>query len=376
MKQHFLKIVLIVLVAGLCAPAAFAQSGTVKGACKDVDGKPIVGAVVLYTSLDNGRKYTLKTDSKGNYFSLGLELGKYLVTLTKDGQKLDQVNNFVVQPDENVLDFDLKKSQVQAAAQQGISPEQLQKMKEQQEKQAKDVNVVKALNEKLAAASEATAAKNYDGAISVLTEATQMDPSRDLLWVKLADAYSASADTQTDPAEKAKRWDQAIADYQKAIDQGQATGSKTPPQDLAAYYNNLGRVYANEGKTDGAVKAYNHAAELNPTGSGQYFYNLGAILTNANTTNDATLRKAAVDAFDKAIAVDPKKADAYYWKATNLIGAATLQGDKMVAPPGTAEAFNMYLQLQPTGSHSEEAKAMLASIGATVETNYGKTKKK
>jgi tetratricopeptide (TPR) repeat protein len=378
MKQHLVRMALILLVAGLCVPAAFAQTGSVKGACKDLDGKPIAGAAVLYTSLDNGRKYSLKTDNRGEYFSLGIQLGKYTVTLTKDGQKLDEANNFTVQSGDNTLDFDLKKSQVQSAQQQGISPEQLKKLQEQHEKQAKEVNVVKALNEKLAAAADATKAKDYATAISVLTEASQIDAARDLIWFKLADAYRASADTQTDAAEKAKRLDAAISDYQKAIDiaeKAQQSGSKTTAQDVAAYYNNMGEAYARASKTDGAVAAYNHAAQLNPAGAGQYYYNLGAILTNANTSNDATLRKAAVDAFDKAITADPKRADAYYWKGTNLIGGATLQGDKMVAPPGTAEAFNSYLELQPTGSHAEEAKAMLSSIGATIETTYGKKKK-
>src|SRR6202023_3825860 len=111
-----------------------------------------------------------------------------------------------------------------------------------------------------------------------------------------------------------------------------------------------------------------------PAGAGMYYFNLGAILTNANNKNDAEMRKAAAEAFDKAIAADPNRADAYYWKGTNLIGAATLQGDKMVAPPGTAEAFQKYLELQPTGPHAEEAKAMLQGLGATVETSYGKKK--
>jgi hypothetical protein len=98
-------------------------------------------------------------------------------------------------------------------------------------------------------------------------------------------------------------------------------------------------------------------------------------LTNANLKNDPAMRKAAVEAFDKAIAADPNRADAYYWKGTNLIGGATLQGDKMVAPPGTAEAFQKYLDLAPTGAHAEEAKSMLAAVGAKVETSYGSQKK-
>jgi hypothetical protein len=47
----------------------------------------------------------------------------------------------------------------------------------------------------------------------------------------------------------------------------------------------------------------------------------------------------------------------------------------MVAPPGTAEAFQKYLELQPTGNYADAAKQMLASIGGSVETSYGNKKK-
>jgi hypothetical protein len=58
----------------------------------------------------------------------------------------------------------------------------------------------------------------------------------------------------------------------------------------------------------------------------------------------------------------------------NLLGKATTKGNKMEVPPGTAEAFNRYLELQPAGQFAEPAKQMLASIGATVETSFGKGK--
>ncbi len=48
----------------------------------------------------------------------------------------------------------------------------------------------------------------------------------------------------------------------------------------------------------------------------------------------------------------------------------------MVAPEGTAEAFQKYLELQPTGKYADVAKQMLAMIGAPVETTYGKSKAK
>ena len=113
---------------------------------------------------------------------------------------------------------------------------------------------------------------------------------------------------------------------------------------------------------------YNKAAQLDPARAGQYNFNIGAVLTNAGKVDDAIV------AFDKVIAADPTKADAYYWKGVNMIGKATLKGDKMVAPEGTAEAFNKYLELAPTGNYAQPAKDMLASIGASVETGFNKKK--
>jgi tetratricopeptide (TPR) repeat protein len=376
MKRYFAFIAFVALVAGLWVPVAAAQStGTVRGVCKDMQGNPIVGAIVRYDNLDNGRKYTFKTNKKGEYFSLGVEPGKYVVTLTQDGKELDKVNNYPVQLQENVLDFDLKKVQAEVARQQGISPEQLKKMQEQQAKQSKENNTIKQLNEKLAAANEASKAGDYTTAIAQLTEATQIDPARDLLWFKLGDAYRSSSGKQADSTEKAKQLDTAISDYQKAIDlktksAGVGASGPAPDPNLAAYYNNLGEAYAKANKVDDAVKAYTQAAQANPPNAGQYYFNEGAVLTNVGKVDDA------ITAFDKCIAADPNKADAYYWKGVNMIGKATLKGDKMVAPDGTAEAFNKYLELQPTGQYADPAKQMLASIGAKVETQYGKSSKR
>jgi tetratricopeptide (TPR) repeat protein len=384
MKQRLVVLILVVLMAALCAPAVFADAtGTVKGVCKDVDGKPIAGAQVEWANTETGRKYDLKTNNRGEYFSLGVAAGKYTVTLSKDGKEIFHFNGFNVNLDENTLDFDLKKEMQAVAQGQGLTPEQAKQQKEQQEKIAKENNTIKTLNESLAAAKTASEAGDFDTAINTMTQATQVDPNRELLWAKLGDYNLSSVAKQTDSAEKAKRYDAAATAYQKAIDLKQKAleadpGKKTPDanKQLAAFYNNLGKAEAQLGKTDEAVKAYNQAAQLDPAGAGMYYFNLGAILTNGNVKNDADMRKAAVQAFDKAIAADPARADAYYWKGTNLIGAATLQGDKMIAPEGTAEAFQKYLELQPAGPHAEEAKAMLQGLGSTVETSYGTTKKK
>src|SRR5215471_846244 len=310
MKKHLAIIVFVALALGLCAPALFAQaSGTVKGTCRDAEGKPIAGAVVEYVNLDNGQKYPLKTNKSGEYFSLGLTPGKYKITLyrtpddQKAGKELYHINGFQVSLDENTQDIDLKKEQENAAKGQGLTPEQLKQMQEAQAKAQKETNTVKALNEKLNAAKTAADAGDFDTAIANLTEANQVDPSRDLVWFKLGDFYRMSAPKQTDPAEKQKRYESAVTDYQKAIDlRAASTDAQKDPEanvKLAAYYNNLAEVYAKSNKVDDAVATYAKAAQLDPTHAAQYYFNTGAVLTNAGKVDDA------ITAFDKVIAADP-----------------------------------------------------------------------
>jgi len=373
MKRRLAWTVLIALVLGLCVPAVFAQAtGSVKGVCRDSEGKPITEGTVEWLSMETGRKYTLKLNKKGEYFSLGIAPGKYKVTLFgPDGKELFNMSGVPVGLDELVQDIDLKKEAAARAQGQGLTPEQLKAQQEAQAKAQKENMTVKALNEKLLAAKTASDAGDFDTAISTLKEATDVDATRDLLFFKLGDAYRMSATKQTDPAEKSKRYAAAAEAYQKAIDLKTAhpdpkeTDANTK---LAAYYNNLAEADAKSNKIDDAITNYNKAAQLDPARAGQYNFNIGAVLTNAGKVDDA------ITAFDKVIAVDPTKADAYYWKGVNMIGKATLKGDKMVAPEGTAEAFNKYLELAPTGSYAQPAKDMLASIGASVETGFNKKK--
>src|SRR5271170_5460536 len=125
MTKYFILPLLLVLAVGLCAPFAAAQTtGTVKGVCRDSEGKPIPQADVEWFGVESGHTYKLKTNNKGEYFSLGIVPGKYNVKLIKDGKVLFPVNGFPVGLDEATLDFDLKKEQAAQAAGEGLTPEQ------------------------------------------------------------------------------------------------------------------------------------------------------------------------------------------------------------------------------------------------------------
>jgi tetratricopeptide (TPR) repeat protein len=391
MKTAFLSAILICGVFAVTISAA-AQStfGTVHGVCKDAQGTPIADAQILWQNQDNGRNYKLKTDKKGSYFSLGLEPGKYTVTVSKDGKVLDTQKNVSVDLGDNPpYDVDLKAAQEQsikqAAKAQGVSEEQV---KQQQEAQAKAMQYnekIKDVNAKLAQVNEMLKAQppQYDQAIASLTEISQAVPNEDVIWYRLGSAYLDSAKTQTDQAERTKRNTEAYNDLRKAVDlrknPPQGSTAKNPAnaaqdnQKLAAYYDNLGAASARLGKVDEAMNDYKEAAQINPANAGSYYFNLGAILTN--TATDANGKKAAAEAFDKAIQADPTKADAYYWKGSNLIALSTTDSaGKLSAPDGTAEAFQKYLELQPSGPHAEEAKQMLAALNQTVESSFGSKK--
>ena len=377
MTKRVLIPILFSLLAVVCVPWLQAQnSGTVKGACKDVDGKPITGAQVEWLNTENGRKYELKTNGKGEYFSLGIVPGKYKVTLSSGGKEIYHFGGVNVSLDETTLDFDMKKEQAANAQAAGVTSEQLKAHQEQEQKVTKENLNIKSLNDKLAAAKQEADQGDFNAAVATMNEATQMDPNRDLLWAKLGDYEESAGGKSTDAAEKSKDYGEAVTDYEKAVDLKQkaldAEPSKKTPDEikkLASYYNNLGQAQAKAGKTDDAVKSYAQAVQVDPSGAAQYYFNTGAVLTNAGRVDDA------IAAFDKSIAADPTRAESYYWKGVNMIGKATLKGDKMVAPEGTAQAFNKYLELQPNGQFAEPAKQMLASIGASVETQYGNKKK-
>ena len=358
----------LLLFGLLSVVPSFAQMATVKGVAKNTDGTPISGGTVDMVSHENGRKISLKTQRNGEFMSIGVPPGIYHVYLSQDGKQLWDGDNFQVSLSnaENILDLDLQKKQQQAVTgtAKGMTEEQKKQMQEAMAKNeaAKKENMkIGELNKMLQDAKAAHDANNDAQAVAVMQQAAQSGGNYDQVWGVMGQYQTY-----------AKQYDEAAASEKKAIEIANASTDPKAKARVPQWQNLLGQAYSRtKGHTDEAVAAYQAAAQADPANAGMYYFNMGAVLTNSGKVDDANT------AFDKAIAADPTRADAYYEKAVNLMQKATADSSgKLTAPPGTAENFNKYLELQPEGPKAEQAKQMLAALGEKVQTSFGKTKKK
>jgi len=108
-----------VMLLGACmvlalalAPALFAQSdtGSVRGAVMDEQGRAVTGAQVTITNPDTGYSRGVKTDENGNYVFQSLPVGRYTLTVAStQGFRTFQEKDIILHVNDN-LTFDAKLS--------------------------------------------------------------------------------------------------------------------------------------------------------------------------------------------------------------------------------------------------------------------------
>jgi tetratricopeptide (TPR) repeat protein len=356
------------------ALTSLAQITTVEGDVKGADGKPIQNAQIKITRTDIKGNYDTKTNKKGHYIYMGLPMGTYTIAVLVDGKEADKVSGVRTSPgDAKPIDFDLSKTQQantakQAEMQKAIETGQLTKemerglsaeQKAQMEKDIKDksekMKKRNELNDAFNTGMAAMTAKQYDQAIVSFTKASEADPTQQAVWAQLGEAYVKVAETKTG-ADFDTNIGKSLEAYNKAIE--------LKPEDPASH-NNYALALAKAKKFPEMQAELKKAADLDPANGGKYYYNLGAILVNSGQ-NDA-----AGEAFKKAIELTPTYADAYYQYGVTLVGKAQIGSDGKVTPiPGTVEAFNKYLELQPNGPYAQPAKDMLTTLGSSVDTKF------
>jgi tetratricopeptide (TPR) repeat protein len=379
----------IALAVALFLPViAAAQEGHVVGTVLDRDAKPWPGVTVVMKS-DSGRNYTLKTDKDGRFTQIGLTPGLYTFTYSNDAQKLNYTDQHQVAVDGDTT-FTVNFKDI-LAQQQAAHPEQ-QKAQQEAANQFKGMKAhVDAGNAALSDSDDlrkqlkaATADQkpaiqdklnaDYATAISELQAAEQAVGAKDtknhaVIWSNLGVAYNLAG-----------RYDDSISAYQKAIDLN--------PQ--AVYYTGLSAALSNSAaaQTDPAAMTAkiadagadcDKAAALDPTtaatATARCWKNIGIVLSNKGDLKDA------VAPLQKATTADPKDAQTWYLLGSAFTGMidSKQDGDKMTytIPPGTADAYQKCIDVDPNGSYATQCKSMidaLAGMSGPQSTTVGTRK--
>jgi tetratricopeptide (TPR) repeat protein len=340
------------------AVSAFAQTGGLTGKCTGEDGKPLAGYTILVERQEMKWSQHTKTNKKGEYVYIGLAPAAYKITLlSPTGQQVFFQTQHVGLGDPTEVNFDMAKERANTVK---ANPEAAKKVEEAQKDQ-KQFTGLKATFDQATALFQA---KQYAESAAMFEKALPLakDKNVPIVLSQMAQAYGKAAEADPTP-------DARAADEQKAIDTYQKALALSPSD--AGLHNNLGSIYAQMGKVEDAKTEFQKAADLNPAQAGNYYYNLGVVMVNQGKMDDAAV------ALKKATDIDPSNANAFYWYGMALLGKAETKPDGSVVPvPGTIEAFQTYLKLQPNGQWAQAAQASIDQLKATVPTEYKKAPKK
>ena len=359
----------LLALSAVALPAAFGQAkptGSIHGHAQDPAGAPLANAIVVVTPDAKTNKYQFTADANGDYKGEGIEPGTYIIELQKAGapedltKPLDVQQNVKVEPGQDLPEhFHLSRPEYLAK----LTPEERKQIEDFKAKNAeanKANAVIKNLNADLQTARADIKSKNYTEADTLMTKDSQLKPDASVIWLELGNAQLGE-----------KKYPDASTSLQKAIDLEKAN-PKPNAELMGGAGNSLGEALAGQNKVPDAQAAYEAAAKANPPAAGTYYTNETIILSRTGSAGDAVAASA-----DKAIAADPNKPIPYYLKGQALIQKATVdpKTQKIVAPPGCADAYQKYLELAPDGQFAADAKNILASMGETVHTKFNAGKK-
>lgn len=327
------RIAVFVLGLAVVAAVAYAQTGRIKGKVVDADNKPVEGATVVMDSKEMNRKFTTKTDRRGDYTHF-LAPGTYIVTVTKDA--LSQTQETRVSLDERELNFTLRPG----GGGGGGNVSEADRKKAEAERAA----ITKAFAEGATLSNEG----KYDEALVKFNEVIAKIPT-------CSECYNNIGEIQR----RKKDFPAAEAAYKKAIELNPNAGEA---------YMGLANVYNAQSKFAEATAASEQAQKLlsaagGPGGGGMSAdaaYNQGVIAWNAlkGDATPETVRKVG-ETLEAAVKSDPKHAEAQF-----LLGQVYVREGKFKE---ASTAFETYIKLSPNGPNVKAAQSTLEGLKAYIK---------
>jgi len=306
MRQMLTARLTAVLIALSIAAPALAQSTMIRGKVIDAKQQPIPNVAITVESTDgSGRKFTTKTDKKGEFVQLLTASGMYRVTASDP--KIGSAGNDTRVALGKVSEMTIVLAPTTAA-----------------NDTAKAAELKKAFEEGVTASR----AGQHDAAIEKFQAALVISPACFDCQFNIGVALMAKKDEKA--AEEA--WKKAIeikADYAEAL-------------------NALSTLYNNQKRFDEAAAMSAKAASGGGTGGADATFNQGIILWNQGKIAEAKVK------FEETIKMNASHSDAHY-----QLGMALLNEGKLTE---AVTEFETYVKLAPDGQYATQAKGMIAQL--------------
>ena len=373
--MRLVKVLSALAAVALLAGVAAAQSGMMRGEVRDAEGKPFLDVIILLSNEESGQKLETKTDKNGRWTQVGMRAGTWTIQYKIKDQIVFQERKRLSSGGEESVYLNFKDEIARQGAQQA---EAAKKMEEEQQKftslkqhfeagraaldQGKTMraDISRTPADQRQAVTEQIN-KLFETAVNEFQQAQQMAGEKDanlhLILANLGEAYDAAG-----------RYGEAVTAYEAAI-------ARKPDQ--TGYYVNMSSAQAKGGKVPEATATCDKVAALDPANAAMCYRNLGIVLYNSVKLPEAVIP------LRKACELDPKNSDQWYLLGASLLASMETkkEGDKLIpiVQPGTAEAYQKYLELAPDGRFAPDAKAALQSLeamGAGIETKVTQKKKK
>lgn len=285
-----------------------------QGEVRDMQGRPVAGALVVYTLEDNGKTYSVKTDTNGQYHMIGLMLGKYDLEITGptgkhiysgkkvlsagDAQKLNvvQVDLSIIPPKASLVPFkgpradEMKGAREQAFAEgKKPSPAELAELRA-------DNALISRYNEMVPDVQEAVKAQDWKRSEELLHQLLEIAPYKWELYQNLG-TIQRNLEHPSD----------AVSSFEKGIQVLRETAVEKPDRlnpAIAQMQMSEGEALVALDKPEEAAAAFRSAAQLDPKPAMAYLH-LCSAEYNGGHPDDA------ISACSSAIAAEPARAESY-----------------------------------------------------------------
>ena len=342
-----------------------AQSvGNVAGSVEDATGKPWQGVSVTLDYAKTKAHFATKTDANGKFSFEKVPAGDYTITFDT-GEYPPEPFQITVKPGSTLsedLNFQKLIAKNPKLAEELKKAKQFVVLKKHFEAGLQAIDQIKSLQQQLStepaaqqSATQQQITQLSQTAVNELQQAQKVasptDANMPTILGNLGLVYELSGNH-----------DQAAAMFTQA-----AQLKPTDPDLLMGAATNL----AYSGKIQEASADCDKAVALSPQSGGNCWRNIGVVLYNTNQM------KQAVEPLQKATQADPSNADTWYLLGESLMNnmQSKMVNGKLTAvvAPGTAEAFQKYLQLAPNGPNAPNAKQalqVLQQLGAGVNSKF------